>query len=166
MKNIRIYDSFLDNVLKSFKLRYLMISLSRTYIYTFDGDNTIYFRKRFNNPRKISLMGGEKIFKTDKKIDLRKMDYSKYGMIDISKLITEYVVIENDFASFIDNDFDIAKKYNQKPIVVDSITRREPRGEIVSMYFDEKEPSKISLKNMFWINNMTKYSDFNSQINS
>lgn len=136
MKNIRTYDYFINNINSSFKVRYIRIFLTRTYIFNLNGNNTIYYRKN-NVNRKISLVGKSKLYYIVNKNHLRNINYFKYNIISIDKLLTEY--IKDDYMSYfsLDDTFDILETKRKRMINVDCFTRKFAKDEMVTMCFDE-----------------------------
>lgn len=157
MKNIRVYDCFLDNINKNFKIRYFMISLVRTFIYNFGRKNkAIYYRKRSN--RKLSLVGKNRSFRA-KTINLQNLDFEKMGIKNIENLISEYIAINNSSNTNIDFLFDIAKRDIEQSVVIDSVLKSDG---IVSMCFENKHKGeKNKEQNIYWINQNGHYDYFN-----
>ncbi len=150
MKNIRVYEFFLDNLDKSFKMRYVHISLTRTYVYNLGKNKTIYYRKKGLVPRKIFLCGKEKIFSSSK-IDFKNFNYKKYKMKNIINIIYEYLLIDEQKDFEKNNSFDIAKRESHQPKLIDSFIRNDNDEEVVVMCFDDSSKKKNKLKNIFWI---------------
>ena len=158
MKNIRVYDCFLDNINKNFKIRYFMISLVRTFIHNFGRNRTIYYRKRSN--RKLSLIGKNRSFRA-KAINLQNLDLEKMKIKNIENLISEYIITSNSSNTNIDFLFDIAKRDTEQPIIIDSILKSD---DIVSMCFENRSKKKNNKKqnqNIYWINQNSNYDYFN-----
>ncbi len=157
MKNIRVYDCFLDNINKNFKIRYFMISLVRTFIHNFGRKNkAIYYRKRSN--RKLSLIGKNRSFRA-KAINLQNLDFEKMGIKNIENLVSEYVTTNNNSNTNIDFLFDIAKSDIEQSVVIDSIVKSD---DIVSMCFESDSKKKNNkYQNIYWINQNSHYDHFN-----
>lgn len=157
MKNIRVYDCFLDNINKNFKIRYFMISLVRTFIHNFGRKNkAIYYRKRSN--RKLSLIGKNRSFRA-KAINLQNLDFEKMGIKNIEKLVSEYIATNNSSNTNIDFLFDIAKRDVEQSVIIDSILKND---DIVSMCFENNSKKKDNkIQNIYWINQNSHYDYFN-----
>ena len=157
MKNIRVYDCFLDNINKNFKIRYFMISLVRTFIHNFGRKNkAIYYRKRSN--RKLSLIGKNRSFRA-KAINLQNLDFEKMEIKNIENLVSEYVTTNNNSNTNIDFLFDIAKSDIEQSVVIDSIVKSD---DIVSMCFESDSKKKNNkYQNIYWINQNSHYDHFN-----
>lgn len=157
MKNIRVYDCFLDNINKNFKIRYFMVSLVRTFIYNFGRKNkAIYYRKRSN--RKLSLIGKNRSFRA-KAINLQNLDFEKMKIRNIENLVSEYITINNNLNTNVDFLFDIAKRDIEQPVIIDSILNSDG---IVSMCFETKSKKQNNkYQNVYWINQNSHYDYFN-----
>ncbi len=157
MKNIRVYDCFLDNINKNFKIRYFMVSLVRTFIYNFGRKNkAIYYRKRSN--RKLSLIGKNRSFHA-KAINLQNLDFEKMKIRNIENLVSEYITINNSSNTNVDFLFDIAKRDIEQPVIIDSILNSDG---IVSMRFETKSKKQNNkYQNVYWINQNSHYDYFN-----
>ena len=157
MKNIRVYDCFLDNINKNFKIRYFMISLVRTFIHNFGRKNkAIYYRKRSN--RKLSLIGKNRSFRA-KAINLQNLDFEKMKIRNIENLVSEYITINNNLNTNVDFLFDIAKRDIEQPVIIDSILNSDG---IVSMCFETKSKKQNNkYQNVYWINQNSHYDYFN-----
>ena len=146
MRNVKVYNSFLKNINYSFKIKFLKVSLIRTYIFNFNvDDNSTYYRKA-NVVRKISLKGRERAFLLDKSFNFN-FDLSKVGISNIDRIISEYVANDSLGTDLSNNSFDIVGKKKKKIITSDSVISKIRRDEIVTMYFDDDMLSNILLLN-------------------
>lgn len=146
MRNVKMYNGFLKNINGSFKIKFLKVSLMRTYIFNCNNnDNDIYYRKA-NVVRKISLVGKERAFLLDKKIDFN-FSLSKVGISKIDKIVSEYVSCDYVGSRFSDDSFDVIGKDNKKIITSDSVISKIRRDEIVSMCFDDDMLTNVLLLN-------------------
>ena len=137
MKNVKVYDCFFNNRDSSFRVRYFMISLVRTYIFNLDDDKTLYFRKYYANSRKMALVGKERTLLMKSGFKFNKCYFNKYNIRDIGNVIFEYVNDVNFYNESDFQDFDIVEKNNKKIFMVDSMVRKSYMDEIVTMCFDE-----------------------------
>lgn len=159
MKNIKVYDYFYKNRVNSFKIKFLMISLVRTFVFNLNGDRTLYYRKNCINSRRISLVGEEKKILLSNKINLKKQDYNKYNMKKIDNIMYEYMYSDFLFNDKTINNLDIViNSENKKIITSDSVVRKFYNDEIVTMCFDEENFNK----NKFWINSMKDNGKYNN----
>lgn len=158
MRNIKVYDSFLNNINCSFKIRLFKISLARTFIFNFDDDD-IYYRKT-SISRKISLVGKERTFLVKRKINL-ELDLLKYNIKRIDNILLEYISDKNFVKALESDKFDIVEKKKKRIVTSDSVIRKFYRDEIVTMCFEEKDKN---FANMFWLNQknyQSKYQNMN-----
>ena len=157
MKNIRVYDCFLDNINKNFKIRYFMISLVRTFIHNFGRKNkAIYYRKR--SPKQDSTTYAIKV-NCDKGTGVWNRETWGLEIKNIENLVSEYVTTNNNSNTNIDFLFDIAKSDIEQSVVIDSIVKSD---DIVSMCFESDSKKKNNkYQNIYWINQNSHYDHFN-----
>jgi len=157
MKNIRVFEFFLNNIDENFKIRYFRIFLSRTYIFNL-YDDSIYYRKS-DVFRKIYLVGKEKFFLLNKKVNFSKVNFAKYGIKNINNILLEYIYCNKKNKVFGAVDFDIIENNRKRIITSDSIIRKIYKDEVVTMCFDER---KRKLSNVIRLNNLKKKDCFRS----
>jgi len=146
MKNIKIYNYFLNNINCSFRIKCFRIFLIRTYVFNVNGDNTIYYRRN-NIKRKLALFGNSKLYFLKKKINFSNIDYFRYKIKNIDNLLSEY--ISSSYFGFfsLDDTFDILESKKKRIINVDSFIRKFCNEEMVTMCFDENDFIPYILKN-------------------
>ena len=144
MRNVKIYNSFLRNINYSFKIKFLKVSLIRTYIFNFNNTDT-YYRKA-NVIRKISLVGKERAFLLDKKLNFN-FDLSKVGISKIDRVVSEYVSSDSFGDNLSTDSFDVIGKDKKKIVTSDSVISKIRRDEIVTMCFDDDMLSNILFLN-------------------
>ena len=138
MRNIKTYSYFLKNINCSFKIKFLRVFLTRTYIFNVSDNSCIIYRKD-DVKRKLSLVGKSRLFFTKNKIDFSKLDYSKYNIKSINSLLFEYIS-NNYLSSFsLDSAFDILESKKMTIVNVDSFIRKFSNDEVVTMRFDDKD---------------------------
>lgn len=165
MRNIRVYESFIKNIHKTFKVKYLRISLTKTFIFSFENDDTSYYRKATRYPRKISMVGKDKIFRTPF-FNSQNINYKKYGMRDIKPILYEYIAFNSKNADERQLQFDIAKENWNSKRLFDSIIVNDNSDDVITMCFDDnKKVNKFHFDNIFWINGNHNYDNLSNNIN-
>ncbi len=165
MKNVRVYEGFMKNTAATFNLRYLRISLTRTFIFSFEDDATRYYRKATRNPRKILMIGKEKIFRTPF-FNSQNINYEKYGMCDIKPILYEYITFNTNNADERQLQFDVAKNNWNSKRLFDSIIVNDNNDDVITMCFDDnKKDNKFHFDNVFWINSSHNYDNFSNRTN-
>lgn len=160
MRNIKVYDYFFNNMNQSFKVRFFKISLSRTFIFSFGDNDTIYYRKN-SISRKIVLVGKEKSFILKTGINVDDIEYDKYCIRDISGILSEYISYDYFPDALEIVNFDVIEDNKNKIITSDSIIKRFYRDEIVTMCFDE---DSLKLNSVLLVNNCRKYNSYNNNV--
>ena len=148
MRNVKTYSYFLKNINCSFKIKFLRVFLTRTYIFNVNDNNAIIYRKD-NVKRKLALVGKSRLFFIKNKTDFAIIDYSKNNIKNIDSLLSEY--ISNNFLSSFSFDcsFDILESKKMTIVNVDSFIRKFSNDEVVTMRFDDKDYLTIIMNNKF-----------------
>ena len=148
MRNIKTYSYFLKNINCSFKIKFLRVFLTRTYIFNVSDNSCIIYRKD-DVKRKLSLVGKSGLFFIKNKTDFSIIDYSKNNIKNIDSLLSEY--ISNNFLSSFsfDSSFDILESKKMTIVYVDSFIRKFSNDEVVTMRFDDKDYLTIIMNNKF-----------------
>jgi len=162
MKNIRVHEFFLNNILEHYRICYYRISLLRTYVFNVNGNEAICFRKRNERARRIHLFGIEKHLKVKDKNSIKNIKLKKGKMRKIDKIIYEYIDSDEVQPKIDKMLFDIANR-DKNNVMIDSVIKKIKKDELVTMCFDGKRRKKINEK-MVWINNNNNY-NFMSRTN-
>lgn len=148
MRNVKTYSYFLKNINCSFKIKFLRVFLTRTYIFNVNDNNAIIYRKD-NVKRKLALVGKSRLFFIKNKTDFSIIDYSKNNIKNIDSLLSEYIS-NNYLSSFsFDSSFDILESKKMTIVNVDSFIRKFSNDEVVTMRFDDKDYLTTIMNNKF-----------------
>lgn len=139
MKRVKVYPKLVKIQNKSLIVKPLRISLARTFLFNYDGDNDIYYRKERKIKRRMNSIGVISNLKL-KSINLNPSKY-KDNIHLTMHCFTEYFDKKQKYHERKKPVKDIVAKERKVIELPDSLVKKYNRNEIINMHFEDNKNS-------------------------